>query len=60
MNFREEFEKTKTYQFGKFWMIDFDFDEEKRVYYSSDPRFMSSTIAINAAWTMFQELKRLN
>lgn len=52
----EKFEETKTYQLCKSWMI--DFDEEKQVYYSIDPIFMSSVTAINAAWMMFQELNK--
>lgn len=56
MNLREAFEKTETYKLCYSWQM--DFDEEKQTWYSINPILISDCIAINAAWMMFQELKK--
>lgn len=49
----EQFEKTKTYDLCKSWQI--DFDEKAEIYYSINPSYHSDVVALNAAWSMFQE-----
>ncbi|MDC4941632.1 hypothetical protein OHW01_00070 [Acinetobacter baumannii] len=50
---QEQFEQTKTYELCKSWQI--DFDEKAEIYYSINPAYHNDVIAINAAWSMFQE-----
>ncbi len=49
----EQFEQTKTYDLCKSWQI--DFDEKAEIYYSINPAYHNDVIALNAAWSMFQE-----
>lgn len=49
----EQFEQTKTYDLCKSWQI--DFDENAEIYYSINPSYHKDVIALNAAWSMFQE-----
>ena len=50
---QEQFEQTKTYELCKSWQI--DFDEKAEIYYSINPAYHNDVIALNAAWSMFQE-----
>jgi len=50
---QEQFEQTKTYDLCKSWQI--DFDEKAEIYYSINPAYHNDVIALNAAWSMFQE-----
>ena len=49
----EQFEQTKTYDLCKSWQI--DFDEKAEIYYSINPAYHNDVVALNAAWSMFQE-----
>lgn len=53
---RSEFEKTKTFKKTHYWAL--DFDEIKQVYYSIHYSHIAGAVAVNAAWMMFQELKK--
>lgn len=53
---KDKFEETKTYQYLKNWI--FDFDEERQYYYCLDNRYSHEISAINGAWSMFQELNK--
>lgn len=53
---REEFEKTKTFEKCNHWSL--FFDQVKGVYYSQHITYISSSACMNAAWLMFQELKK--
>ncbi len=50
---QEQFEQTKAYDLCKSWQI--DFDEKAEIYYSINPAYHNDVIAMNAAWSMFQE-----
>lgn len=56
MSLREEFEKTETFKKCNHWS--FKFDEKNQVYSTEHSTYMSHVIAMNAAWMMFQELKK--
>lgn len=49
----EQFEQTKTYDLCKSWKI--EFDEKTEIYYSINPAYHNDVVALNAAWSMFQE-----
>lgn len=57
MNLREEFEKTSVrYSLCS----DIFFDKSSNQYQTNNELFESMVIWLNGAWSMFQELKRLN
>lgn len=53
MDLRGKFEKTKI--FNQVYGMTLDFDENSQRYFSLHPVYMLDSIAINAAWLMFQE-----
>ena len=56
MTLRERFEESKTFKFCNHFAL--KFDKKSNRYYSEFPTYLSDSIAMNAAWMMFQELNK--
>lgn len=53
---RSEFEETETFDKYNHWS--FKFNTDNNMYFSAHLTYMSHSSAMNAAWFMFQELKK--